>query len=643
MNIPVNKYSKFHRWPYDAIPLMIISIIIMSVIWQFLLSDVTIRKRQVIENDAGKEFVSQFDSVKSIAVSRDTASESTGEEYDSVEIRIVSLDTDEVIWSEKIEKDDIEDNSFSEIELADSIKLKKGKSYNITYSGDEEGQDETTYSLMLYGDSVSIYSYYSIICILSVAFLIIYLYWKEKTKGHFTLWFVVAFLSLAMLNTLVLKPLSVPDEETHFGKAYYLSNAMLGLSGESERNVTESGITRGFGGVGLEDSVFFYTNTDYGNEQSARRTTWLDGGSNLSDLPYVFGAIGISIGRILSLPYQWIVILGRLLNILFLLAMDVIAIRIYPKMKYIVAGVCLVPGMAWELASYSYDVWNIAWVLVFVSLCFRVREQEAGVRAKDLAALAFALIMFAPIKGIYVLIGLTIFVIPKAQWKDKRLIWGCVGGIVAVMVTVVIARGREILEMLTSSTMDPRGIVDESAGSYTLGYIVRNPVKVLMTFIKTFITTTGEFLYKSIGGEFYSKYVPSAIVAIGLLIVLLLICTAASDILVQRRDRIISAIIVFLGCLAVYGSFLFIFSQIPSEGVGTIGGMQARYFIPFMILLPIALRSNRLQGLCNRMVDSFIGSSMDINGHGIHEILLGDLFVINIIIVFCKWIGIALA
>ncbi len=640
MNKSKKNSSRWNKWPLNIVTVISASIIVMSFVWFFLISEVVIREKQIIESDAGNQFIAKCDSVDAIAVSRDTSFVTEYVENDVININILSQDTDESIWRDTFLTADVENNAFSEIAISNTIHLEKGKSYRVVY---DEGNTSNKYSLMLIGNEISIFPYYFILCIFCVALLTVYLYWNEKVNAHFIICFMIAFLCLGALNTYVLKPLAVPDEESHFGKAYYLSNQMLGYEDDDRLKVTESGITRKFGDVSLENAVFFFSNLDYGNKKTARKTTWMNEGSNLSDLPYYPSAVGIAIGRIARLPYQWIVILGRLFNILFLLLMDAIAIRVYPKLRYVIAGVCLVPGMTWVLSSYSYDVWNLAWILLFLSLCMRVREEKSGVRVQDLVLMALSLIMFAPIKGIYVLLGFTIMLIPRSQWKDKRLVWGCAGIIVMACVFLVLARGQELYSMLTSDAMDPRGVVDESADSYTLRYIIRNPIAIFLTFIKTFIVTTEEFLYKSIGGEFYSGYVPSVLVAIGLLIVLLLVFIAVPEIIVEKKEKIISVAIIFIGCLSVYGSFLFIFSQIPQEGIGIIGGMQARYFIPFMVLLPFAVKNEQLEYISEKIVNSFNETRFSNGCHNTQETLLGMLFALNIAIAFCKWIGIALS
>lgn len=63
-------------------------------------------------------------------------------------------------------------------------------------------------------------------------------------------------------------------------------------------------------------------------------------------------------------------------------------------------------------------------------------------------------------------------------------------------------------------------------------------------------------------------------------------------------ERIVAGGIFIVGAVAVLTAFLFSYSVIHVESIGTISGVQGRYFMPFFIFLPIILQSKiiRIEG-----------------------------------------------
>ena len=63
-------------------------------------------------------------------------------------------------------------------------------------------------------------------------------------------------------------------------------------------------------------------------------------------------------------------------------------------------------------------------------------------------------------------------------------------------------------------------------------------------------------------------------------------------------EKIVAGGIFIVGAVAVLTAFLFSYSVIHVESIGTISGVQGRYFMPFFIFLPIILQSKiiRIEG-----------------------------------------------
>ena len=62
--------------------------------------------------------------------------------------------------------------------------------------------------------------------------------------------------------------------------------------------------------------------------------------------------------------------------------------------------------------------------------------------------------------------------------------------------------------------------------------------------------------------------------------------------IVVWKDRCIAILIIGMGCGLVLGTFLLVYSFIHIYSIGTIAGVQGRYFLPFYIFLPLIICNN---------------------------------------------------
>lgn len=617
-------------------------LILMAAFWIDKLQNVYVYQEQVLESQNENSFTAEYSQIDAIALSVDY-------EYLDVESedgRFIIDICDEAgneVWNGDVPVEASKLNSFDTKVLLENgnkiIKLTKGEKY--TYFVKVDGKQVDHLSIMLCGDKVGIAGYYLVLCcfIILVISVIVFLYYKGIQKSFYAFFGMMLFLGV--INCIVTKPLCVPDEEIHYARSYEISNRILGNeTSDFSTVVYESGVLRKTGNISIQDACHFYTDYDYGNISVEETSALFETKSTIPLYCYLPGGVGIAISRLLNLPYQYIIILGRISSLLFLVMMAVIAMTIYEPLKYAIAGICLLPSTVWLCTSYSYDVWNLAFIFVFVALCFRVRCQECGIRFRDIFLLLLLLLLFAPIKYIYITIGLVVFLIPFSQWKNRKLFSISIISIIIISVVMLITRGDEVFSLIFSSTMDTRGDGgDPSAVSYTISWVIHHPIDTVLVFVKTFIEKTETFVVKGVIGEFYNSYVPTFVTFLVIVTVILLLFVSTNNITINNSDRIKAGLIFIVGSLGVYVAFMFLYSVVSQTGIGTIDGMQGRYFVPFLILLPIAMKSDRVYLFLTRVKNKYFKSADSWN---VQELLLGIMVLLNLVVLFSKFVGIAL-
>lgn len=636
MNICKDKIIKYRM------PIILVAsvIVFMFAFWYVRLSDIRIDQEQIIESGGDGSFTAKYSDIDSMAVSID----GNGENQESIPgLIVVSISNanGKSIGSYAFKGDTFTQNVFGEhISLGDkNLIFDKGEKYQVSISSGKEQIDNV--SVMLCGDSKSICSIYLYVCIMLLLAVVVSIVLFNYSQNHFYLFFVLIMLILGIMNNVIIKPLNVPDESTHFAQSYELSNRMLGKESSNISTIVyKSGIARNAGDILLQDAHFFFSDFSYGNHSVEYTTQSFTRETSFPLFCYIPGSIGITAARVLNMPYQFELLMGRITSILFLSLMAVSAMKLYSPFRYAIAAICLLPSVVWVGASYSYDVWNLSFILVFVSLCFRIREQKCGVRVRDVIELLVLLVLFAPIKYVYVTVGLTVLFIPKKQWKNNGAVVTLSASIIIAAVIMAISRGKEVLSYLFSNSMDTRGVdITQNYVPYTLSWVIHHPLRTVLVYLRTFFDTTISYVSKGTTGEFYSKYVPSFLTILVLVIFMMLILISANGNKYTVRDRRKAIWFFVLGCFTVYTAFLFFFSVVCDNGVGVIGGMQGRYFIPYLIFVPLFMYSDRLDRQLNMIKD---GCSDSIRKYDVKMILLEVMVILNILVLYAKFIGIAL-
>ncbi|WP_027206076.1 DUF2142 domain-containing protein [Butyrivibrio fibrisolvens] len=438
------------------------------------------------------------------------------------------------------------------------------------------------------------------------------MFWAKKDKMILST--IMCILILGIIYNVFLPLAAVPDEPIHFAQAYALSNQMMGIQSDFTNGiiVTENGLrTDSNIGLGIEtenqkySSVLSYFWTSYGEENNIILVP--DQGynvaGNLVRSAYIPAAIGLSVARMLRFSWQYVYVSGRIINLLFFVLILYLAMRCCPDLKYVIVAIGLLPSVIWLAASYSYDGWNIAFAILFVAMCMRISNCESKVRVRDVIALFLVFLLFVPIKYVYVFMIIAVLLVPRDRWSRKML--AVIGiGVAVAAVLMFIWRGQEIVNYLTTSDMDTRGLSEENSydRAYTISYVLENPIKILLIFINTLISYLDNYLMKSICGEYYSVYVPGVITYITLVLFITIMASGIKNENIERCRKAfwIMLSIVLLTILAIFTAFLFTFSQIDPHAMGKIEGVQGRYFIPVFICLPFIVHAPRLADMLKR-------------------------------------------
>lgn len=598
------------------------------MLWCVRISHVHVRYQMAAESTGDMTFIAKCNSIDAVSISFDDMNSPL------CAVRLEVYDSNEhLCGAANVEEDAEAWTSFAvRTLLFNKINLIPGQRYHVKVMNDT-GDLLNNVSVLLCGGSANVLPAYIFFCILIASVLALLYNWYQTENFHLKRSFILIMVLLGLLSSLGIKPMNAPDEATHFAQAYALSSRILGRPATIEADgkpmilLEQSGLLREANTFSADETYFFYTDTDYGNDKIAACSARYMEDPHLAWYSYIPGAAGITVARLLHLPYQAVLLSGRISSILFLSLMAILAMWLYPTMQMAVAAICLLPKTIWIGATCSYDVWNLAFILIYLSLLFRIREQQEGVRLQDLLALFVSFGLFVPVKFVYGILGLAIFMIPDRQWrKHKGVRAVLVIVIIAAFVLLVISRGREAASYLFTSNMDRRGFnTTDTSESYTIPYVLHHPARILMTYVESIFTYGPYYIWQLASGHYLRDYVPHSLAFLVMLVFGFIMITAL-PVKVNKKLRIETGLLFLLGIFIIETTYLFAYSVVPDYGIGLIEGVQGRYFIPFLYLLPFCMHRDHFV---------FIQPGGNCRGNTA-TLLTGSMIVLDLMIILMK-------
>ena len=485
--------------------------------------------------------------------------------------------------------------------------------------------------------------------ILSVAALLLILVsgiYLNITKFSIVKIYPVVMLIFGLGYMYVFPAMSAPDEIAHFISAYKISNKMLGKQatvkdghviiraqdlwiedvdgeytfdkGKSEEEkvlIPEEGshgkiisskleetsykVFYGEGNIRGADNYISFGGKDYEKAQSLHAPV------NTIPSVYFLPATGITVARIMGLNSIYLVLFGRMANLILFILFGTLGIYFLPKFKEFIFLVSLLPTTIELAASYSYDAVMISSMIFFVSYVVFLAHEKKEFDIKDLVIVSLIAGLVLPCKMVYFPMLLMLFSIPLYKFKFRGKVDGKIkkeniafflASAVVVLLSWVFAmylvNRSTVVGYSTSNTSSLEWAGEES---YTIGYLLHNKLKAVKLFYNTLLLQL-EYYHKTMFGAYLGHaddvvgipYIGFLVLNIGI-IFSVFGETKEKQLLV--KERVLTGISIFFVIFLVLLSMLIAWTPISSE---FIEGVSGRYFIPVLLPLLMICRNNKI-------------------------------------------------
>ncbi|MDO4526529.1 MAG: DUF2142 domain-containing protein [Candidatus Saccharibacteria bacterium] len=425
-----------------------------------------------------------------------------------------------------------------------------------------------------------------------IVFLLVYLgilwlyFFLKKRNVPLEKIFLLFAIILGVLFLIFLPPGESPDEINHFKRAYSVTDGHF---------VSEVYDDAGHAGaklpVGFEEALVLKPEPGaYGeviaklSEPVSTEKDYLafNNTALYHFLSYLPQEVGILIGKIFGASLEVMAYLAEISNFVVWLVLIYFAIKFAPRFKVIILFLALLPITLQEATSLAPDALAIGLGIFMISfVCHLVYERKTKLKVWEIILLYVVAIMIGYCKIVYLPLVALYLLIPAERFGSKRLKW------IHASILLVLLVVLNISWLSTSSQFLMEFNPGVNSGEQLAG-ILHNPLRYAGVLLNS-LNVRGEFYATSLLGINLGAFTfnfPMIFFFVSFAIFVILFAQRDESLNVTGFQRAIFGI-TFLAITVLM--FTSIYIQWSPVGLSFVDGVQGRYFLPILLLVPFAV------------------------------------------------------
>lgn len=514
------------------------------------------------------------------------------------------------IWEGQFENVKLRTLFFQKVaeNLQDPIAVEKDGRYYVYCSAD--GVDLSNVTFRLYGgqtDFSEIYVFFVICAVLVLAFSMFAGWLFPKLKLEYLGFGVM--LGVGLLYYIVMPPICGPDELFHFAQAYAVSDTLLGTENADPSTIVVPEDLNNIRYVQIRQTLYSFYDHLWDREYNDKPVEFQFRTISREGYPpytYFFSGFGIALARLLGLNPQWILLLGRLGNLLFASIILSLGIRLMPfgKLSYLLFSI--IPMTSALVGTYSYDCFNLVMVALLFAVCMKFAYDDRNMDWKRIIVLAVLSAFAIPVKAIYIPMTLFVLFIPVKKY-GSRFKWA--GASLLVIAAAGVALLWQRLGYVLQNQVSSAGTIEaiESAGGglqeaavvqetvsvhYTVWWAFENILTTIKIYIRTIYEYIDSYFLTAFGSRHTDIFVPT-IVIVTVVFLFLAVCATEKDIPPMKLWQKGMGLLAGVGVLFLIMTVMFLLWI--DFGSDVIDGVNGRYLLPWLVCLPLVLKNNTFE------------------------------------------------
>ena len=423
--------------------------------------------------------------------------------------------------------------------------------------------------------------------------------------------FIIVSLFVGTLLVLLVPPYNSPDEETHFMYAYEISKGNILPSVENNKsghyipNSIFDSIDKNKKIVDNADAKYSYSeiksNVLYTNDYE-KKGFWILNVQNQPIIAYLAPALGTIVASNLEaytggkVSSDVLLQFARFFSLLIYSIIGYFSIKITPKFKNSFFAILLLPLSVFLRSMVSYDGFILVVVAIVLANILRLIDSK-DVMFKKRDFLFFIITGFAllNVKTIYSIVFLGLLAIPDSVFNGKKNKWKNIVSIIIVILSISIA--RRLLYI---------GLTNESNPLFgkQISFIINHPFQYFKIMIHNIFSQLKIMSWWMIGVygclDTFTPLLIQFLIKIYLFFIILM-DAFYEKINISKKIKFGYFCLIILSVFAIYTYMYIYWTTLVTNiiGGGIITGVQGRYYIPLLFLLPIVLNNNIISKLKN--------------------------------------------
>jgi len=411
------------------------------------------------------------------------------------------------------------------------------------------------------------------------------------------------FLLLALFFGIVFifltPPFQVADENSHFIKAYAISDFKIYGIIQDGRPGDYLPASLSFTTTKLMDGIPFHPDNKFNIDQLKEFFNYpLDPDINIftpillqySPIQYLPQAMGIMIGRILSVSPLVLMYLGRLFNFIIWAILIYCALKIVPIAKWLFLLLALTPMSLFQAASLSSDAFinGLAFLLITLFLYFSLCDEKRSLSKWELLILILLSVFLSLSKQVYSFIPLLFLLIPLKKFSSRK---DYVLKFCALIVPVICANILWSYSIRDMITIPLQGGVDSVS---QILFILNNPLEYLHILFNTFFnlnnTSFTAFSFIGILGWADTVLPPYVYYCFFAMLFSAVFLNYGESVCLTFRQKVIIGLVLVLTILSISTAMFIVWNPV---GQTWIHDLYGRYFIPISPLFFLIFYNNK--------------------------------------------------
>ena len=468
-----------------------------------------------------------------------------------------------------------------------------------------------------------------------------------KEKIRLEKLFIIVSLFIGTLLVILVPPFNSPDEETHFMYTYEVSRGKILPSVEDNKSghYIPSSI---FGSmdkykkiVGDKDAKYSYTEMYFDNGLSGDYSEYGFMKLNVQEQPiiaYLAPAVGTRIAMNLraysggKVNPEVLLQFARFFSLLIYSIIGYFAIKITPKFKNSFFAILLLPLSVFLRSMVSYDGFILViTALVLANILRLIDTKNVKFRKRDFIFFVITGFALLNVKTVYSVVFLGLLAVPNDVFDGKKKKWKKFISMAALI--LLISAARKLLYLGLPSESNP--LFKEQ-----IDFIIHHPFQYFKILVHNVLSQLKIMSWWMLGVYgCLDTFVPLLIqflIKIYLFIVIMM-DAFYEKISISLKIKIGYFVFAVMAVFAMY-SYMYIYWTplvLEETGGGNITGVQGRYYIPLLLLLPIIF-NNSIIGKMKK--ESKIKKILDKS----HELFINNHYYFTVFSLVCMVIIIIL-